>query len=236
MKKTLSAIRRACEEYKMIEKDEIVCVGVSGGKDSMLLLKALNMYKNFATEPFKIKAICLDMGFGNINFDVLKKYCEELDVELIIEPSQIAQIVFEERAEKNPCALCANLRRGALHNIAIREGSRKLALGHHADDLMETFLMSILYEGRVNTFKAKTYLDRKDITVIRPMIYLKEKDVIYTVNRLNIPVIKSPCPVDKKTKREDMKDLIKYFSRTIPDSEKRIFRASKGYMDLQERL
>ncbi len=224
-------MRRAIEDYQMIKDHDVVCAAVSGGKDSMLMLKALSVYRKFSPVPFTLKAICLDMGFGNMDFEQLEEYCKLLDVELVIRPTQIAEIVFARRQEKNPCSLCANLRRGALHNLALELGSSTIALGHHADDLIETFFLSLLYEGRFNTFKALTFLDRKQVKVIRPLIYLREKDIIFNVGKEQIPVIKSKCPVDGITKRHEMKDLIKQLSLQIPKSDERIIYAVKNFMN-----
>ena len=199
----------------------------------MLLLKALSMYRRFSPEKFELFAIVIDTGLG-ADFSPIEAFCKELDVPLIIKKTQIAQIVFDERKEKNPCSLCANLKRGALHNAALELGSRKIALGHHADDLMETFMLGLFYEGRLHTFKAVTELSRKEITVIRPFIYLYEKEIVYSVNKNNIPVVKSGCPADGYTKREDMKSLLKNITSDIPDSGVRIFNAVKNFMDSQE--
>ncbi len=215
----------------MITPGSTVAVGVSGGKDSMLLLTAMARYRCFSGVPFDLKAICLDMGFGNMDFSLLQRWCEKIDVELTIEPTNIAKIVFEARAEKNPCSLCSKLRRGALNNTALSLGCKTLALGHHADDLAETMLMGIIFEGRANTFKAKTYLDRKGVTVIRPLIYMREKDIIYAVNKAQIPIVKSTCPVDGATKRESMKTLIKSLREEYPGSDERIINAALNLMN-----
>lgn len=231
MKPVLGKLRRAIEDYDMIKENDVVCAAVSGGKDSMLMLSALSIYRKFSAVPFTLKAICLDMGFGNMDFDKLEEYCRQLDVELVIHPTRISEIVFAQRQEKNPCSLCANLRRGALHNLALELGSSTVALGHHADDLIETFFLSLLYEGRLNTFKATTFLDRKQVKVIRPLIYIREKDIIYHVNKEQIPVIKSKCPVDGITKRHEMKEIIKQLSVQIPKSDERIIHAVKDFMN-----
>lgn len=231
MKQVLGKMRRAIEDYQMISEGDVVCAAVSGGKDSMLMLKALSLYRLFSPVSFTLKAICLDMGFGNMDFDKLKDFCQQINVPLTIRETQIAEIVFQQREEKNPCSLCANLRRGALHNLALELGSSKIALGHHADDLIETFFLSMLYEGRMQTFKAVTFLDRKQVTVIRPLIYMREKDIIYHINKEEIPVIKSKCPVDGITKRAEMKKLIKTLSVQIPKSDDRIINAVTDFMN-----
>ncbi len=235
MKHVLSKLRRAIQDYSMIEDGDRLCVGVSGGKDSMLLLRALADYKRFSPVKFDLQAICLDLGL-KCDYKELYDYCEELKVPLTIKTTQISQIVFDVRKEQNPCALCSKLKRGALHNEVLALNSNKLALGHHADDFMETFLLGVLYEGRIHTFMPVTYLDKKKITLIRPMIYMREKDIVYAVNKNSIPIIKSNCPADGKTKREDMKTLIRTWEKEIPGSNERLFTAVKGYIDKEMNL
>ena len=221
MKQTLSKLRRAVNDYSMINNDDKICVGISGGKDSMLLLKALSLYSRFSPSPFDLTAVLIDMGFGG-DFSPLIHYAESLEIPLHIIPTSIGKIVFDERDEKNPCSLCAKLKRGALHNAALQFGCNKVALGHHSDDLAETLLMSVLYEGRINTFKAVTYLDRKKLTVIRPLVYMREKETLYAVNKNKTPFMKSGCPADGATKRELMKQMMKKISEIIPESDERI--------------
>ena len=234
MRKTLGSMRKAITDYSMIEENETVCVAVSGGKDSMLMLKAMSIYRLFSKVPFKLHAICLDMGFNNMDFTTLEKYCKEIDVDLTIKETEISTIVFDVRNEKSPCSLCAKFRRGALHDLALSLGSTKICLGHHADDFLETFYLSLFFEGRINSFKAKTFLDRKGVTVVRPMIYCREQDIIYAVNKNNIPIIKSKCPVDGNTKREEMKDLVKFLSHKYPKSDERAINAVKNLIDSLE--
>ena len=234
MKLILGKMRKAIQDYRMIEPDELICVGVSGGKDSMLLLDAMARFQKFSPIPFRLHALCLDLGFKNIDFSSIKHFCEAINMPCTIKQTRIAEIVFEVREEKNPCALCSNLKRGALHNAALELGSTKLALGHHADDLIETFLLSLLYEGRIKTFQAVTYLDRKKITVIRPFVYLKESEIIYHANKEHIPVLKSGCPADGNTKRQEMKDLVKQLAHDIPGSEDRLFSAVKKYLESED--
>ncbi len=230
MKLILGKMRKAIQDYKMIEPNELICVGVSGGKDSMLLLDAMTRFQQFSPIPFRLHALCLDLGFKNIDLSSIKDFCEVRNIPCTIKQTRIAEIVFEIREEKNPCALCSNLKRGALHNAALELGSTKLALGHHADDLIETFLLSLLYEGRIKTFQAVTYLDRKKITVIRPFVYLKESEIVYHANKEHISILKSGCPADGNTKRQEMKDLVKQLTHDIPGSEDRLFSAVKKYL------
>ena len=223
-------MRRAVADYSMISDGDRICVGVSGGKDSMTLLKAMSVYRRFSPERFELQAVCVDTGLG-ADFSPLEEYARELDVPLLIKRTEIARIVFDERKEKNPCSLCANLKRGALHNATLETGCRKIALAHHADDLMETFFLGLLYEGRIHTFLPVTHLDRKDVTVIRPFLYVYENEIVYSANRNGIPVIKSGCPADGFTKREEMKELIKRLRTDIDGSEKRIFSAVMEYVN-----
>ena len=230
MKRILSKIRKACNDYNMIEEGDLITVGVSGGKDSMLLLKALSMYSKFSPVHFDVQAIMVDLGLG-MDITRIQQFCDELGVKFIIVHTQISRIVFDERHEKNPCALCAKMKRGALHNAMLESGSYKVALGHHADDFAETFLLGLLYEGRINGLKPVTFLDKKQITVIRPMIYLREKEIIYAVNKNNIPVVKSNCPADGYTKREEMKELIRSLDKKDRDMSKRLITAVYDYTD-----
>lgn len=230
MKSILGKIRRAVADYDMIPANETVCVAVSGGKDSMLMLKAMALYSRFSPIPFSVHAISLDLGFGNMDYGGMREFCKTIGVPLTVKETKIGAIVFEHRKEKNPCALCSNMKRGALHNLALELGSHTVALGHHADDQAETFLLSLLYEGRMHTFQPVTYLDRKKITVIRPMIYIREKEIIYETNKQNIPVLKSNCPVDGNTKRAEMKQLIKQLQAQIPDSDERMIHAVRTFL------
>ena len=225
MKKILGPLRRAVEKYEMIRPGDRIAVGLSGGKDSTALLVAMKRFQYFSPVPFELEGITLDMGFGGMDFEPLVQLCAELDIPYTIKKTQIGPIVFEARQEKNPCALCARMKRGALHDLAIERGCRKIALGHHADDAIETFFLSLFYEGRINTFSPVTYLDRKDINLIRPLIFVKEKDIIYNPEIKELPVIKSTCPADGHTKREDMKDMMKELRKTIPELDDRILKA-----------
>ncbi|MFZ7121723.1 MAG: tRNA lysidine(34) synthetase [Eubacteriaceae bacterium] len=228
MKKILSSMRRAIQDFDMIHNGDKIAIGVSGGKDSTILLTALKRYQYFSPEKFEIEAITLDMGFGNMDFTPIKSLCEKIGINYTIKKTQIGPIVFEERKEKNPCALCARMKRGALHDLALELGCKKVALGHHSDDAIETFFLSLFYEGRINTFSPVTYLDRKDIHLIRPLIYTKEKEITYFCNKENYPVVKSTCPIDGFSKREDMKNMIKTFKKTIPRIDDRILSSFKN--------
>ena len=225
MKKILGSLRRGVETYQMISPGDRIAIGLSGGKDSTALLVAMKRYQYFSPAPFEIEAITLDMGFDGMDFTPLQDLCAELDIPYTIKKTQIGPIVFDTRQEKNPCALCARMKRGALHDLAIERGCRKIALGHHADDAIETFFLSLFYEGRINTFSPVTYLVRKDITLIRPFIYVKEKDIIFSPEIKQLPVVKSTCPADGHTKREEMKELMRDLRKQFPDMDDRILKA-----------
>lgn len=217
-KAMLTQVTRAISHYKMIEPGDRVVVGVSGGKDSNSLLFCLNQYQRryLKKVPFEIHAVHLDMGLG-ADLVPLKELCRRLEMPLTIKETDIAAIVFDIRKETNPCALCANLRRGALHNTAKDLGFNKVALAHHLDDVMETFFMSLLFNGNMKTFSPKTYLDRSDLTLIRPFVYVTETQILELLELESIPVIHNPCPANKKTKREEIKDLLKDLSLRYPD-------------------
>ena len=227
LQQVLSLVRRACDDYNMIEDGDKIAVGISGGKDSLTLLTALAHMRRFYPKKYELIAITIDLGFNNLNLDKISEFCKALDVEYVIVKTDIAQIVFEERKEKSPCSLCAKMRKGALNDAMKAKGVNKIAYAHHKDDVVDTMMMSLIYEGRFHTFAPVTYLDRTDLHVIRPLIYMNEADVIGFVNKNNIPVVKSPCPVDKHTKREYVKDLLKDLNRENPGVKQRMFTAIK---------
>ncbi|MBR5284108.1 MAG: tRNA 2-thiocytidine biosynthesis protein TtcA [Clostridia bacterium] len=225
MQKMLSHLRRCVDEYRMIQAGDRIAIGVSGGKDSLVLLRTLAELRRFYPVPFEVVAITLDMGYENADFSPIAKMCEEIGVEYIVKPTNIKEVVFDIRNEKNPCALCAKLRRGSLNDAAKENGCNKVALGHHFDDAVETFMLSLFYEGRLSCFLPVTYLDRTDLHVIRPMLYMTEREVINFANRQNLPICKSGCPVDKETKREDIKQLIRTLEHDYHDLREHIFGA-----------
>ena len=216
MKEILGCIRRADQDYHMIESGDRVAVGVSGGKDSVLLLYALSLYRKFSGKDFTLQAITLKLGLEPFDVAPIAALCDKLDVPYTVIDTEIAHIIFNVRKETNPCALCAKMRRGALNDAAKELGCNKVALGHHRDDAIETLLMSLLFEGRLHTFHPNTYLSRKGVTVIRPMIYVPEKHVKHMVKVLDLPVVKNPCPADGHSKREEIKELIRTLSRDYP--------------------
>ena len=225
LQQVLSYVRRAIDDYHMIEEGDKVAVGISGGKDSLTLLYALNSLRIFYPKKFDIHAVTVDLGFNNLNLDKIKELCQEFKIEYTIVKTDIANIIFEERKESNPCSLCAKMRKGALNDAIKAAGCNKVAYAHHKDDVVETMMMSLIYEGRFHTFSPVTYLDRTEITVIRPLIYMTEADVIGFVNKNNVPVVKSPCPADGYTKREYVKELLRDINKETPGVKSRMFTA-----------
>ena len=223
----MSYARRAIDDYSMIQEGDKIAVGISGGKDSLTLLYALAHLRRFYPKKFELYAITVDLGFDNLNLDKIKELCEELEVDYTIVKTDIANIVFNERKEKSPCSLCAKMRKGALNDAMKQKGINKIAYAHHKDDVVDTMMMSLIYEGRFHTFSPVTYLDRTELYVIRPLMYMKEADVIGFVNKYNVPVVKSPCPVDKHTKREYVKNLLKEINKDNPGVKDRMFTAIK---------
>lgn len=223
MQKILSVMRKACENYNLIEDGDKIAVGLSGGKDSLALLTALKRYQSFIDKKFELIAIAIDLSGGKNDYSAIKAYCDEINVKLHIIPSNVFEVVFDIRKEKNPCSLCANLRRGLLNSHAKELGCNKVALGHHKDDLIETFLMSLFFEGRLSTFKPKTYLSRVDITVIRPLIYCDESEIIKISN--NFPILYNNCPANKHTERENAKKILKNLDQIYPNAKEKIFNA-----------
>lgn len=223
-----SLVRRAVDDYHMIEENDRIAVGISGGKDSLTLLYALHGLMRFYPQKFQIHAVTVDLGFGNLNLDGIRQLCQSMDVEYTIVNTDIAQVVFDERAESNPCSLCAKMRKGALNQAIKDVGCNKVAYAHHKDDVVETMLMSLIFEGRFHTFSPVTYLDRTDLKVIRPLIYVNEVDVIGFVNKYTVPVVKSPCPADGHTKREYVKNLLREINLETPGVKERMFTAIKN--------
>lgn len=228
MQKILSAMRRAIQDYNMINDGDKIYVGLSGGKDSTLLLSALSAYRRFSPQHFDLEAITIDMGLKETKkeeLDALIAYCNSLNVPHHLVKTDIAEIIFEARKESNPCSLCAKMRRGALNSEIIKLGGGKLALGHNADDVAETMLLSLLYEGRFSCFSPTAYMSQSNITLIRPFIYIEEYDIKCAVNRLALPIVNNPCPMNHVSKREYAKDLIKNICKDIPFAKDRILGA-----------
>lgn len=225
IRRILSFVRRAVDDYNMISEGDRIAVGVSGGKDSLTLLAALCDLKTFYPVKYEVYAIIVDMGFEGVDFSEIERFCQSLGVPLKIVKTNISHVVFNVKKEKNPCSLCARMRRGSLHDAVLEFGCNKLALGHHYDDVLETFMLNLFNEGRLGTFSPVTYLDRKKITMIRPLLYAPEKDIRYFVSKTPLPIMKSPCPADGATKREEMKQFLKQLDRDNKGLKHRIFGA-----------
>ena len=225
MQKILSHMRKAIEEYHMIEEGDKIAICLSGGKDSITMLNAFKALQRFYPKYFEIIAISIDPGFEFFDTNLLNKICNSLDIPLFIEKSNAKEIVFDIRKEKNPCSLCANLRRGIINSIAIRENCNKIALGHNQDDVLETFLLNLLYTGSINTFAPVSFMDRTKITLIRPLIYTPEKEIRSFVKRNNLQIMPKVCPMDGTSKREFMKELIFKLGKEIPMLRANLFGA-----------
>lgn len=223
MRKILSLLRRCVDDYQMISPGERVAVGVSGGKDSLVLLAALAQLSKFYPGGFTVEAFTVDMGTPGMDLSPLDDWCRDQGIPFHRIPTQMYQVIFETRKEKNPCALCAKMRRGSLHTALLEHGIHKVALGHHYDDAVETFFLSLFYEGRLSCFHPVTYLDRTDITQIRPMLYVSEATIRDAAQRLALPVVHNPCPADGHTKRQEVKELIAALEPQYPKLKEYVF-------------
>ena len=224
MQHLMGLVRRCADDYNMIEAGDRIAVGVSGGKDSLALLALMAGLKQYYPKPFNLEAITIDMGLG-MDFSPVEQYCKSLDVPYTCVKTEIGPIIFDYRKEKNPCSMCAKMRRGALHDALKEKGFNKVALGHHYDDAVETFLLSLFYEGRISCFQPVTWLSRTELTQIRPMLYVGEKAVENFAKRMDLPVVENRCPADKSTKRQEVKDLLAVLQKQYPDLKTKIFGA-----------
>ena len=231
MQQILSPLRKAFEEYNMIEEGDKIAVCLSGGKDSITLLHGLKALQRFYPKRFELIAISINPGFDFFDEDLLKNICKEIDIPLFIEYNHAKEIVFDIRNEKNPCSLCANLRRWIINSIAIREGCNKIALGHNQDDVLETFLLNLLYTGTINTFAPVSFMDRTQITLIRPLVLTSEKNIKRYAKKAGITVMNKVCPMDGKSKREDMKKQIVSWQKDIPMIRANLFGAITRNID-----
>jgi tRNA(Ile)-lysidine synthetase-like protein len=229
MQKLIGPFRRCIDDYHMIDDGDRVAVGVSGGKDSLTLLVLLAALRNFYPKKFTLEAFTVDLGYDDMDFTAVAKLCEDLQVPFTMIPTQIKTILFDIRHEKNPCSMCAKMRRGALNNAILEHGITKIALGHHHDDAVETFLLSLIYEGRLSCFEPVTYLSRTGVTQIRPMLYLSEQSIIHFAQRQNLPIVTNSCPADKHTKREEVKSLVYELNGRYPDFKDHVFGAMQRF-------
>lgn len=228
LQRLLSLTRQAVDHYCLIEENDHIAVGVSGGKDSLTLLYALHGLKRFYPKPFQLSAVTVDLGFGNMNLSPVRQLCNNLEIPYYVVNTEIAQVL----KETNPCSLCAKMRKGALNQKAVELGCNKIAYAHHREDVIETMLLSLIYEGRFYAFSPKTYLDRTELTVIRPMIYVPEADVIGFQHKYHLPVCQNPCPADGHTRREYVKQMIRSWERETPGVKKRLFHAvTEGHIE-----
>lgn len=232
LQRLLSLVRQAIDQYHMIEEGDHIAIGISGGKDSLTLLWGLAYLQRFYPKQFSLSAITVDMGIDTMDLEPIKALCQEFQVSYEIVPTEIGKILFDIRKETNPCSLCAKLRKGALNQKALEMGCNKIAYAHHKDDLIETAMMSLLYEGRFYAFSPVTHLDRTDLTVIRPLMFVSEADVKGFRNKYQLPVCKNPCPMDGHTRREYVKNLIHTLNMENPGVKDRLFRAViEGHID-----
>lgn len=225
MQRMMGLVRRCIDDYQMIAEGDRIAVGISGGKDSLTLLVLLAALREYYPKHFSLEAVTIDMGLGGMDFSPVAQLCEQWNVPYHCVKTEIGPIIFDYRKEKNPCSMCAKMRRGALNQVLMERDIHKIALGHHYDDAVETFLMNLIYEGRIGCFEPVTYLDRTGITQIRPMLYLSEQSVTHFAQRMELPVVRNVCPADKHTKREEVKQLISSLHDQYPDLKTRIFGA-----------
>ena len=225
MQQILSRVRRCIEDYDMIQAGDRIAVGVSGGKDSLTLLYTMAKLREFYPLPFELHAITVHPGVPEMDFSRVAALCEELNVPYHLIPTEIFHIIFDLRKEKNPCSMCAKMRRGAIHNAMKELGLNKIALGHHFDDAVETFLMNLLFTGQLGCFKPSTYMSRADVTQIRPMLYIGEGSIVSFVREMGLPLVPTTCPEDKESTRAEIKALIARLSAEYPDLKSKVFGA-----------
>lgn len=225
LQQLMSQTRRAIDDYGMIHTGDKIAIGISGGKDSLTLLYALHGLQRFYSEKFDLEAITVDLGNPDFDLSHIRHLCETMQIPYTVVKTEIAQIVFEERKEKNPCSLCAKMRKGALNDAVKKLGCNKIAYAHHKDDIVETMMMSLIYEGHFYSFPPITHLDRTNLTVIRPLMYVSEADVKGFCRKYQLPVVKSPCPADGYTKRQYVKDLLRKLNLENPGVKERMFSA-----------
>ena len=225
MQNLMGRIRRCAEDYNMICAGDKIAVGVSGGKDSLSLLYLLAALRRYYPVPYELQAVTIDMGLPDMDFSPVAELCAKLDVPYQIKKTEIGPIIFEYRHEKNPCSMCAKMRRGALNDVLLELGCNKIALGHHFDDAVETFLLSLVYEGRISCFQPVTHMTRTGVDQIRPMLYAGEGRIANLAKALALPIVENPCPEDRGSKRYEIKQFIRTMSQTYPDLRSKVFGA-----------
>ena len=225
MQKMMGLMRKCIDDYHMISPGDKIAVGVSGGKDSLTLLTVLAALRSYYPAPFELAAITIDMGLDGMDFSPVEQYCKELNVGYFCKKTEIGPIIFDYRKEKNPCSMCAKMRRGALNDTIRELGFQKIALGHHFDDAVETFLLSLVYEGRISCFQPVTHMTRTGVDQIRPMLYAGEGRITNLAKALALPIVENPCPEDRGSKRHEVKELIRTMSLTYPDLRSKVFGA-----------
>ena len=228
MQKLMGLVRRCVDDYNMISEGDKIAVGVSGGKDSLVLLVLLAGLREYFNKPFDLEAVTIDMGLG-MDYSPIETLCEKIKVPYNIVKTEIAPIIFEHRKEKNPCSMCAKMRRGALNQAILDRGFNKLALGHHYDDAVETFMMNLLFEGRIGCFQPVTYLDRMDVLQIRPLLYCHEDEIRRAAAKLALPIIHNPCPADGSSRRQEVKELLVQLEEKYPNLKTKLFGAIQRY-------
>lgn len=229
MQRMMGLMRRCIDDYRMIEPNDKIAVGVSGGKDSLTLLTLLAALREYYPEPYDLTAITIDMGLPGMDFSPVEDYCAKLGVPFQRVPTQIGPIIFEYRKEKNPCSMCAKMRRGALNQALLAQGFHKVTLGHHYDDAVETLLMNLLFEGRIGCFQPVTFLDRTGVTQIRPLLYCHEDDIRRVALREGLPIVHNPCPMDGHSRRQEVKELIVSLEGRYPDLKQKLFGSLQRY-------
>lgn len=225
MRKVLGCIKRAQEEFDMIQDGDVVGVGVSGGKDSMVLLYALYLYKHFSPVSYELKALTVDMGFEGFDIHSIETFCRSQNIDFIHAKTEMGKLIFEEKKENNPCSLCSRMRRGLLNRLCDENGITKLALGHHGDDLIGSFFMSMMFESRLNSFKPVTVFERAEVIQIRPLIYAEERDIYEAAEKHSIPAVTNPCPASGHTQREAVKELTEVMEKTTGQPRSHIINA-----------
>ena len=228
LQQLLSQVRKALDDYQMIQEGDVVAAGLSGGKDSMTLLRALKELSCFYPRHFQVRAVTVDLGFDNLDLSSMEAYCRELGVPFHVVHTEIAKIVFREKQSDSPCSLCSKLRKGAFNQAALELGCNKTAFAHHRDDVVDTMMLSLLFEGRIHTFSPVTQLDRTGLTLIRPLLYVKEADIRGFVRKYDIPVLKNPCPADGATNRQYVKEMLERINKDVPGVRDRMFTAAKN--------